>query len=284
MKNFIVPVDFSPDSLKGLQIAILFSKRHPVHIQMVYVQKSSDDFHPGSFKEEYRFAEIQFEKIISEYGQKLGEGSKIKYIIKKGKIFKEIVNQASSYNEAVISASTHGASGFEEFFVGSNTYKIISATNKPVLTIRKNKCPDDIRKIVVPIKMHVDTRQKVPYAADIAELFGAEIHLIAVSTSQNKRIADRLNAYVNQSDKYLKKRGIKYTVKKLFGENLVSLSSNYAAAVDADLVVIMNDKGGGWNALLGSYAHEMINVCPVPVLTIKAREKHIPSGFFTFAG
>lgn len=284
MKNFIVPIDFSLDSLKGIDMAVLFSKKHPVTIQMVYVQKSSDDIHPGTFDEEFRIAEIKFKKLISEYQQKIGPESKIKYIIKKGKIFREIVNQAESYKDSVISASTHGASGFEEFFVGSNAYKIISATIRPVLTIRKGKCPSGIRKIVVPVKMHVDTRQKVPYAADIAELFGAEIHLISVSTSHNKRIVNRINAYVNQSSNYLKKRNIEHVTKKLFGENLANLASNYADAINADMVVIMSDREGGWNALLGNYAHEMINVCPVPVLIVKAREKHIPSGFRTFAG
>ena len=281
MKNFIVPIDFSKDSLRGIDIAVLFSKRQPVNIQMVYVQKSSDDFHPGSFEEEFRFAEIQFKKIISDYESKLGPGSKMKYIIKKGKIYKEIVSQAESYRDAVISASTHGASGFEEFFVGSNTYKIISATKMPVITIRRDKNSQDITKIVVPIKMHVDTRQKVPIAADIAELFGAEIHLISISTSKNKKIVERLNAYLDQSSKYLKKRNIPHVTKKLYGESLSNLACNYAAAVNAELVVIMNEKGGGWSALLGNYAHEMINSCPAPVLNLKTKEKHVPTGFMT---
>jgi len=284
MKNFIVPIDFSKDSLKGLEMALLFSKQHPVNIQMVYVQKSSDDYHPGSFEEEFRFAEIEFNKIIKQYEGKLGKDSKLKFIIKKGKIYKEIVNQAESYKEAFISASTHGASGFEEFFIGSNAYKIILATTKPVITLSRNQCPKDIRKIVVPIKMHVDTRQKVPYAADVAELFGAEIHLISISTSRNKKIVNRLNAYVNQSSNYLKKRKVEHVIKKMYGENLASLASNYAQAIDADLVVIMTEKKSGINILYGDYAHEMFNTCPVPVLSITSREKHIPSGFRTFAG
>jgi len=284
MKNFIVPIDFSKDSLKGLEMALLFSQKHPVTIQMVYVQKSSEDYHPGSFEEEFRFAEIQFNKLIKEYEGKLGKESKLKFIIKKGKIYKEIVNQAESYKDAVICASTHGASGFEEFFIGSNAYKIILAANKPVITLSRNQCPQSIRKIVVPIKMHVDTRQKVPYAADVAELFGAEVHLISISTSRNKKIVARLNAYVAQSSNYLKKRKVQHVIKKMFGDNLAGLASNYAQAIDADLVIIMTQKGSGLNVLLGDYAHEMFNSCPVPVLSIPAREKHIPTGFRTFAG
>lgn len=284
MKNFIIPIDFSKDSLKGIDLAVLFSKRQKVNIQLVYVQKSSGDYRPGTFEEEKRFAEIQFKKILNQYESKLGNNSKMRYIIKKGKIFKEIVSQAESYKDSVISASTHGASGFEEFFLGSNAYQIISATNRPVITIRKNKCPSDIKKIIVPIKLHVDTRQKVPYAANVAELFGAEVHLISVSTSKNKRIVNRLNSYLSQSSNYLKNKNINHVVKRLYGENIATLTSNYAKAVDADLVVIMTEKRSGLNVLLGSYAHAVFNICPTPVLSITPKEKHIPSGFRTFGG
>ena len=226
MKNFIIPVDFSADSLKGLEMAMLFSRKQNVNIQMVYVQKRSDDFRPGSYEEEHRYAEKQFEEVIKKYEPLLENGSKLRYIIKKGRIYEEVVEQADSYKESIICASTHGASGFEEFFIGSNAFKIISATTSPVITIRK-EAPKDIRKIVVPLKMHVDTRQKVPVAAEIAEIFGAEVHLISITTSRNQKDNNRLNAYLQQSSDFLSRRKISSVSKKLYGENLVTLASNY---------------------------------------------------------
>lgn len=279
MKNFIIPVDFSKDSLKGLDIAVLFSKKMPVNIQMVYVQKNSEDYHPGSLEEEHKFAESKFHEIMKEYEKKIGNDSKLRYIIKRGKIYKEIVNQAESYNTSIIAASTHGASGFEDFFIGSNAFKIISATGKPVITIRKGSCPTDIKKIVVPIKMNVDTRQKVPWAIEIAELFGAEIHLIAISTSKNKKDQARLNAYLSQSAEFIKKRKIAIVTKQLFGESLPTLAINYVTAVNADLVVIGTSRFTGTNKSLGGYVQEILNHCPAPVLSITPGEKHIPVGF-----
>ena len=78
--------------------------------------------------------------------------------------------------------------------------------------------------------------------------------------------------------------GVQTCALPIYGDNLVSMTTNYASAINADLVVVMNEKGGGWNALMGNYPHEMINACPVPVLSLKAKEKHIPSGFRTFGG
>lgn len=279
MKNFIVPVDFSKDSLKGLEMAILFSQRMFVNIQMVYVQKAGDDYRPGSFDEEHKFAEANFMKIMKEYESKLGNNSKLRFIIKKGKIYKEIVSQVESYKDGVIAASTHGASGFEDIFIGSNAFRIISLTGRPVFTINKAKVPKDIKRILVPLRLHVDTRQKVPYAADIAELFGAEIHLVTLSNTHNKKDNARLNAYQSQSSDYIQKRGIKLVVKKLTGNNLSNLAITYANAINADLVPIITDKLSGWSLMMGGYVQDILNLCPAPVLNITAGEKHIPIEF-----
>jgi nucleotide-binding universal stress UspA family protein len=281
MKNFIVPIDFSKDSLKGLDIAVLFSQKMHVNIQMVYVQKASEDYRPGSFEEEHKFAEANFKKILDEYGRKLKHDSKLRSIIKKGRIYKEIVSQVESYNDGVISASTHGASGFEDFFIGSNAFKIISSTSKPVFTINKGHAPKSIKRIIVPIQLHVDTRQKVPWATDIAEIFGAEIHLICISASNNKKDNARLNAYYAQSIDYVNRRKVNLVTKKLSGDGPSSLVITYATAVNADIVTITSEKSSGWNMMMGSYAQDILNKCPSIVLSITAKEKHIPIGFST---
>lgn len=280
MKNFIVPIDFSADSLKGLEVALLFAKKKEVNIQMVYVQKNSDDFRPGTFEEEHRYAEKQFEALLQKYKSDLHHESKLKYIIKKGRIYEEVVNQTESYKESMVCASTHGASGFEEFFIGSNAFKIISATKNPVITVRK-RVPKDIKRIVVPLQLDVDTRQKVPFSAEIAELFGAEIHLLTVSTSKNIKDVKRLNAYLGQSADYLRRRRVSFITKKFTGESLVGLVTNYCEAIDADMVTIMSGGKSNFSVLLGSFAQQMLYRSDIPVLSITPKEKHLPAGFAT---
>lgn len=280
MKTIIVPIDFSPESLNGLEMALLFGKKENSNIQMVYVQKSSKDYRPGTYEEEHKYAEKEFDKLIQKYSKDLAFNSKLRFIIKKGKIYQEIVEQAESYKESIIVASTHGASGFEEYFIGSNAYKIITATNNPVLTVRK-KPSDSIKKIVAPLRLHVDTRQKAPIAGELAQFFGAEVHLLAVSTTKNKKDLGRLNAYLKQSADYLKRKGLKPVVKSLSGENSVTTVSNYCDAIDADLVTIMTSQRPGIAVLTGSYAQQIVARSNCPVLSITAKEKHIPSGFAT---
>jgi len=282
MKNFIVPIDFSAESILGLEIPVLFSQQQPVNIQMVYVITSITDYHPSSVQDEYNFAEEKFNKVIADIEPRLGKDSKIRFIIKKGKVFREVVSQVNSYNRAVVSASTHGASGFEELFVGSNALKIMAATNKPVFTIRQAPAPKQIKKIVLPIKLHPDTRQKLPIALQIAELFGAEVHLVSISTRKSKRDLERLRTYSAQCEGFLKSHKIKPVVKTITGDALPTLTLNYAEAVGADLVVMMSSAIDKWNVFLGSYAQQMLNRSHLPLLAIKPRVKQLPSGFRTF--
>jgi nucleotide-binding universal stress UspA family protein len=283
MTNFIVPIDFSVDSLKGLDWAVLFSKKRPVNIQLVYVLSNSSDFQSKVAEQEHLYAKAQFEKLIGQYESRLGEGSKIRYIIKKGKVYRELVNQVNSYKQAVVSASTHGASGFEELFIGSNALKIIAATDRPVFTLRKG-VPGDIRKIVLPVKLHRSTRQKAPITADIARIFDAEVHVIAVSSNRNKRDLERLESYAKQVNSQLKAREVKTSMKTLVGDNIPSLVCNYAEAVNADLISIMSIQLDKWNVMLGSFSQQMVNKSSIPLLNITPHHTNVASGSSPFGG
>jgi len=283
MTNFIVPIDFSVDSLKGLEWAILFSQKKTINIQMVYVLTNSSNFQSSVVEEEQKYAETQFKKLIKDYSPGLENQSKLRYIIKKGKVYREVVNQVNSYKNAVVSASTHGASGFEELFIGSNALKIMAATEQPVFTLR-NSIPDEVKKIVVPIKLHLDTRQKAPIVADLAELFGAELHVLAISTRKNKRDLARLETYAKQVNNYFKARKLQTISKTLVGDSLPGITCTYADAIDADLISIMSSAIDKWNVFLGSYAQQMVKSTTIPLLSITPREKQIPAGFSTFGG
>ena len=283
IKNFIVPIDFSEESLKGLELAIVFSKQTYVNIQMVYVLKKSTDYMPVNAEIESEQAQDAFNKIIKKYSPHLGNNSKLRYITKKGKIYQEIVNQAQSYKDSIITASTHGASGFEEFFIGSNAYKIILATDRPVMTIRKGKCPANIRRIVLPIDTGDDTRQKVPFTTEIAQLFGAEIHIISVNTHKDDKAINKLRAYSTQVAGYMVGK-VKYETEELFGENIADLVVNYTKAVKADLISIMTEQSSGISLIMGNTAHQVINKSEVPVLSLTPRELRISGGSFSTFG
>jgi nucleotide-binding universal stress UspA family protein len=282
MKNIIIPIDFSEDSQKGIELALLFARKQYTNVQLVYVQKKSSDYNsPGYFEEEKKWAEKKFKEIIANFEPRMENDSKLRYIIKSGKIYKEIVSQVESYKEAMVIASTHGASGFEEFFMGSNAFKIISATERPVLTTRTGRIPEDIKNIVMPLDVTIDTRQKVPITAELAELFGAEVHIITVSSSRGQRITNRLEAYSRQAAGYFTAKKVPFRQKSLYGENIVDLTVVYADSVNADVITIMKEQSRNLT-FMGNLTHQLLNHATIPVLTLSNKETHIKTGFSTY--
>lgn len=282
MKNFIVPVDFSIESLNGLKMAILFSNKIQVNIQLIYVFQKTSESDKTVSEAEQQFAEEKLRRIIDDFKPQLLNDSQINFVIKKGRVYQEVVTLASQLADSVITASTHGASGFQELFIGSNAFRIISATDKPVITLRKNHCPTEITRIVMPIDMSADSRQKVPFTTEIAKLHGAEIHVVGVQTSSGKQNIQKIRSYVSQVAGYVEGK-VHCESNEVFGDNVPDMIINYANTVKADLISITTDQASGLSLIIGNTAHQILNKAEIPVLCLTA--KHITkSGSFASMG
>jgi nucleotide-binding universal stress UspA family protein len=253
MKNFIVPIDFSAESLNGLKMAVLFSKRTQINIQLVYVLHKSSESDKAALENEQKHAEESFNKILNDYKPLLGNDSQIISSIKKGRIYQEIVNLATDLPNAVIAASTHGASGFQELFIGSNTFRIISATEKPVITLRKTTVRVYFQNRS-PIDMSVDSRQKVPFTTEVAKLFGAEIHVVGVQKSRGERNMQKIRSYASQVAGYVEGK-VHCESNEVFGDNVPELILNYANTIKADLISITTEQSSGLSFIMGNTAH-----------------------------
>jgi len=272
MKNIIVPIDFSTDSYNGLSFAIVVANEIESDITLVYVQKPANDLYPNSRKAIMEKAQLAMEDIVERFSDKLLTG-KINYKIREGIVHKEIVNQAKYNDSCMIICSTHGQSGFESIFIGSNAFKIVAAAECPVITVRKGVVPERITKIVLPIDITLETRQKVPFTAELARLFNAEVHVVTVRMSESEWKIKTLKNYKEQVKDYLGKHGIKFVAEELRGDNITDMTIEYAEKVGAELICIMTEQEQTFeNILIGPYAQQMVNHSATPVVTIRSKE------------
>ncbi|MGC1390733.1 MAG: universal stress protein [Bacteroidales bacterium] len=268
MKTIIVPLDLSDESLNGLNLAMMMATKTEANILLVHViGKNTGDYYK-QMENENRLAQTKFEDILRKYKEKVNLNFTLSYIIKEGKIFKEIADLADKHEDALTVLSTHGVSGFEELFIGGNAYKITSHSRNPVITVRRSKIPSNIDNIVLPLDITFQTREKVPYTVELAKAFGSNIHLITIRLSNLKSIEKKLHHYALQVASYLDSHKIPYTVEHLHGSNLTDLTLDYARSVNADLISIMTEQEkSASNLLLGNFAHQMINKAYIPVLS-----------------
>ncbi|HOZ30629.1 MAG TPA: universal stress protein [Bacteroidales bacterium] len=285
MKRIIVPLDFSKESIKGLELAILYANKFNSDLQMVYVQSKK----PGKFsiqlKNQFDSAIEEFETIIRKYKKKLHTGCDFSYIIKSGKVHEEVAHQAEAFDESIIISSTNGESGLTDYIIGSNAYRIVQETDRPVITVTSDKYIGDVKKIVLPIDISKETREKVPLVARIAKAFDSEVHIIKVTGSTNDGIHNKLKMYATQIKKFFDEQGIKYQSSLLVGDNITDSTIEYAKTIDADLIAIMTEQTTTIsNFLLGSFAYQMLNTSPIPVLSITPKGLFFTHGYRTTGG
>ncbi len=273
MKSILVPIDFSKDSINALEHAIAMANKVKSNVRVLHVRKDKNYDEPFIIKgkeKEYGSTVDDFCKsLIEKNKSRYNGGGTFDYLIKVGKIYKVISDQAIKDKAFLIIMGTHGVSGFEEFWLGSNSYRVVCKAPCPVITVRHGFRKMSISKIVLPIDASRETRKKVPFTADLAAALEADVHVVSVRTTQRADIKKRLNNYVDQIGDYLKKRGIKIVTDELYGSDISDLTTSYGVHVGAELIAILsNQRGTPLNMHISSTAQQMVNHSPVPVLSI----------------
>lgn len=271
-KIILVGIDFSKGSMHALKIAVSVANKAQANVMLVHVMKPQreDSIFTDDRNELRKEAKKRLEEIIAKSRFDL-RGGKMMYKIRSGKVDREIINQAKYHDAFLIAVGTHGMSGFEPFWVGSNAYRIVIGAPCPVITIRYGEdAKRNISKIVLPIDSTKESRQKVPFTSILAKMFGAEVFILGLVTSGAMDVL--IDSYCKQVEKYLVNEGIINSIHKLQADNLTDDTINFARDMSADLIVIMTEQETTLsNLLLGSYAQQMINHSELPVLSLRSR-------------
>lgn len=269
MRKIIVPVDFSGDSLKAFHKAVHMAKKLSADIDLLHIKKTRSFASIFSTSKDDREVDVEksFEEMLSGINM---DGVNVQTVVKSGSsVAKEIVRYAESQEAYLIVMGTHGVSGFEEFWMGSNAYRVVSSADCPVLSMRGSENITNISRIVLPIDLTATTRQKVPFTLDLAKHFNAEIHVIATCIDETEEFVMKLTSYTAQVARFLTEKGINVVTDFLTGDNVTTMTIEYAKKVDADLIAIMTEQETSMlNAFLGAYAQQMVNHSPIPVLSM----------------
>ncbi len=273
METIVVAIDFSKSSINALNYAIKYANIKKADIHMVWVDNISSGeviFTGFSNKAKLEYKK-NLQKIVDEYKNELTAGE-LKFSMRRGKVHVELAKVASDINANLMIAGTHGVTGFEEHWIGSNAYRIVTYAPCPVITVRNDfNFAESIGSIIFPIDSTLETKQKLPFTADIARSFNAEIYILGLYSTTLKSVQKRINTYVDQAVKYFNENSVKFSVEKFKPANITRSIINYAEKINADLITIMTEQENTANhVFLGPHAQQMINHSPIPILSLKS--------------
>ena len=273
-KRIIVGIDFSEDSLNAFEHAISIAEKGGMAITMVWVDHLDYSKEIFNIDPSHRLNAVtnRFNEILATYKNRCPE---LNFVVRKGKVYKEICKVADELKAFLVVIGTHGLSGFEEFWSGSNANRIIAACNVPVISIRggvnSNK---NLDRIVLPLDSTKTTREKIPITAELAKYFDSEIYILGLVTTHYKDLLFRIKDYVLQAEDFFKENNIKHNSRIIESKHITDDTIEFAKSIDANLISIMTEQETTTaNLWLGPYAAQMVNHSPIPVLSVKPREK-----------
>ena len=193
-------------------------------------------------------------------------------IVKHFKVFSEVNDVAKENDADLIVMGSHGASGVKEFFVGSNTERVVRNADIPVLVVKDDITNVDFGTVVFATDFDEENLRPYLNAVKMFDVLGTKLMLLYVnlpnehfksSVEIDKRIAefllnadgnlDRINDVAYQAD-YSVEQGV----------------LNYANKVGADLIAIpTHGRKGISHFFTGSIGEDLANHSSLPVITFK---------------
>jgi len=275
MKDIVVAIDFSKGSTHALEYAIELANLTHANVSMVWVDNlnGTEVGFAAESKELRNEAKGNFDELIEKYKNKLVHGKLITKV-RKGRVYQELANYVKQNDCCLLIVGTHGTSGFEEFWIGTDAFRIVSSIASPVITVKHNyEIKRGYRKILLPVYNTAQTLQKVAFTADLARTTGADINILALNSSGLKSMNRIVDANVAKVEKHLEEKGVNYIVDSINSKNIGADIIEHVRQVDADLIAIMTDtQDQASSIMLGPVAQQLINNSPVPVLSIHPKD------------
>lgn len=287
LKRILVPTDFSELSLDALDGAAFIAKSTGAEITLLHVFENSS--FNSSIEKALSFNRNRDTLLQTAVDEKLAEiadnitrktGVNVQTMKTSGRIHHEIAEVAKKVHADIIVMGTHGVSGFDKFLLGTNANRVLSASESPVITFTENPQNEGLNKILLPLDLTSETREKVGKAIELAKIFNATIDVISVLDTDDEFIVNKLTRQIKQVEQYISESGVKCSAAMIQGSNIAKAVVDYAVKHKADLIMIMTQEEKGLADLfLGSSAQKMINNSPIPVLSIRPSKKKDTSTF-----
>lgn len=276
LRKILVPIDFSETGMLALEHASFMARLakadllllHVLPVQEYHFEIPEPVMRIENHDEVNRIVEQKLNETVERVHNTYG--CVAKSLSARGKVSHEIMEVAQDEKVDLIVMGTHGASGFEEFFLGSNAHKVVTVAPCPVITVQTHAKKLGFSNIVLPIDRTMHSREKVEVAITFANLFASKIHIVGLLEELDSHEEDKLNIVLDQVQNAITKHELPFTRKIVKGSNLANEALKYGAAVNADLIVIMTEHESAMNGIfLGNRAKQIVNHSKIPVLSIK---------------
>ena len=276
MKKIIVPIDFSEHSEYALKTAAKLAKKNKAELLALHMLEMSDIMLTASDGLQhqkvvyfYKLAEQRFKKFLQKDYLK---GLKVKPIVKHFKVFSEVNDVAEEHGADMIVMGSHGVSGSKEFFVGSNTERVVRNSNIPVLVVKNDLQNIDFETVVFACDFSKESIKPYLNAVKLFNKMKSKLYLVYVNLP-NDRFRSTLEIENKAAGFFLKADGNLYRMEDVSYVSDYTAEEgilNFSMKVGADIIAIPTHGRKGLSHFFeGSIGEDIANHSALPVITFK---------------
>ncbi|HCM77185.1 MAG TPA: universal stress protein, partial [Cytophagales bacterium] len=224
-------------------------------------------FEDTFLKEMKERADKDFAKMKSKWAK---EGPKVSTYVQFGAATPTISRFVEDNKVDLVIMGTKGASGLKEFFVGSNTEKVVRWSPVPVIAIKKSVKASSIQNIVFPSTLHNNEEALTMKVKELQNFFKAKLHILYVNTPANFR-TDVITR--QQMKDFAKRFMLKDYTLNVYNDLSEELGvNNFIKEVKGDMVAMSTHGRKGLNHLMsGSIAEDVVNHIECPIWTMRSK-------------
>jgi len=277
MEKILVPYDFSEIASHALKFAVDVSRQNKscsVTVINVIEQPTPDTIKTMGVYDYDPMQNIYMSKLIQSIKGKMEnlmqtadyKDIKLEYKIVLGNPFNEISEEIKTQGIELVVMGTSGATGAEEFFVGSNAERMVRYSKCPVITVAKPYDVKKVSKIVFASNFADASESFVNHVKNLQEAFDAKLYIVKINTPSSftttrhdtevfKTFAEehQLSNYEFQSYNFNNEE-----------DGIIA----YAEDIEADMIALgTRQRKGIGHFFSGSIAEDIVNHAKVPVWT-----------------
>lgn len=266
-KKILVPTDFTKVGDIAMDHALHLGKTIRADVYILHIVES---------KKQVAGARQTMEEVQKRFSERYGVN--IQGIVRIGSIYEDIDKTAVELDASLIIMGTHGLRGLQ-FLTGGRALKIVTESSVPFIIVQERTIrPHGYHRLVVPLDLHKETKQKLSLVADFAAYFNSKVYLVSPGET-DEFLRNQLMRNIHFAQEYLGGKGIEYEVEitESKTDGFVKALLKYSASVEADLICIMNFQGASlMNFFSQGYEQQVItNEAQIPVLCVNPVDTYV---------
>lgn len=273
LKKILVPTDFSPLAENALKIAAQLAKEYGAEIYLLHMlelplsQIDAMSTH-SDLPEAMYFMKLAHKRFEDTMEKDFLDGITVHETVNFRETSHGILETCEEYEVDLVVMGSHGAHGFKEMFIGSNTEKVVRTSKVPVLVIKNEHPTFYVDDFVYASSFTEENKQPFKKAVDLANKMKARMHLLVINTVNNfyttSQAEQMMEGFVAASPPD------NYTTNIYNDETIEKGILNFSKFVDADLIgMSTHGRQGLAHFFNGSISEDLVNHARRPVITFK---------------